>query len=194
MSNQATRSANLIKLIVISLLGAISLVLFFISFPLPMLPPYLKVDFSDIPAIIAGIIFSPLAGVLVLLVKNGLYFIMTGATDPVGVVANFIAGSVFIAPVAYFYHRLKSVKGILIGLVVGTLAMTLVMGILNYLVILPAYATLLGMEMNPAVKLYTVAIGILPFNIIKGLIVSLLFVPLFIKLADWIQEQHMKLT
>lgn len=194
MSNQATRSANLIKLIVISLLGAISLVLFFISFPLPMLPPYLKVDFSDIPAIIAGIIFSPLAGVLVLLVKNGLYFIMTGATDPVGVVANFIAGSVFIAPVAYFYHRLKSVKGILIGLVVGTLAMTLVMGILNYLVILPAYATLLGMEMNPAIKLYTVAIGILPFNIIKGLIVSLLFVPLFIKLADWIQEQHMKLT
>ncbi len=194
MSNQATRSANLIKLIVISLLGAISLVLFFISFPLPMLPPYLKVDFSDIPAIIAGIIFSPLAGVLVLLVKNGLYFIMTGATDPVGVVANFIAGSVFIAPVAYFYHRLKSVKGILIGLVVGTLAMTLVMGILNYLVILPAYATLLGMEMNPAIKLYTVAIGILPFNIIKGFIVSLLFVPLFIKLADWIQEQHMKLT
>src|SRR5699024_1487538 len=194
MSNQATRSANLIKLIVISLLGAISLVLFFISFPLPMLPPYLKVDFSDIPAIIAGIIFSPLAGVLVLLVKNGLYFIMTGATDPVGVVANFIAGSVFIAPVAYFYHKLKNVKGILLGLVVGTLAMTIVMGILNYLVILPAYATLLGMEMNPAIKLYTVAIGILPFNIIKGIIVSLLFVPLFIKLADWIQEQHMKLT
>ncbi|HLR58960.1 MAG TPA: ECF transporter S component [Pseudogracilibacillus sp.] len=194
MSNQTTRSANLIKLIVISLLGAISLVLFFISFPLPMLPPYLKVDFSDIPAIIAGIIFSPLAGVLVLLVKNGLYFIMTGATDPVGVVANFIAGSVFIAPVAYFYHKLKNVKGILLGLVVGTLAMTIVMGILNYLVILPAYATLLGMEMNPAIKLYTVAIGILPFNIIKGIIVSLLFVPLFIKLADWIQEQHMKLT
>lgn len=194
MSNKATRSTNLVKLIVIALLGAISLILFFISFPLPMLPPYLKVDFSDIPAIIAGIIFSPLAGVLVLLVKNGLYFIMTGATDPVGVVANFIAGSVFIAPVAYFYHKTKSVKGVLLGLIIGTLAMTIVMGILNYIVILPAYAAFLGMEMNPTVKLYTVAVGILPFNILKGIIVSLLFVPLFIKLADWIQTQHLKLT
>src|SRR5699024_5187485 len=106
MSNQA-KSSRLIKLIVIGLLGAISLMLF-ISFPLPMLPPYLKVDFSDIPALIAGIIFSPIAGVLVILVKNGLYFVISGATDPVGVVANFLAGSVFIFPVAYFYHKMKS--------------------------------------------------------------------------------------
>src|SRR5690625_7761577 len=113
MSNQA-KSSRLIKLIVIGLLGAISLILFFISFPLPMLPPYLKVDFSDIPALIAGIIFSPIAGVLVILVKNGLYFVISGATDPVGVVANFLAGSVFIFPVAYFYHKMKSVKGVLL--------------------------------------------------------------------------------
>lgn len=194
MSNKTTRSSNLIKLIVIALLGAISLILFFISFPLPMLPPYLKVDFSDIPAIIAGIIFSPLAGVLVLFVKNGLYFVMSGATDPIGVAANFIAGSVFIAPVAYFYHKLKSVKGVLLGLVIGTASMAIVMGILNYIVILPAYAAFIGMEMNPSIKLYTVAVGILPFNVLKGFIVSLLFVPLFIKLADWIENQHLKLT
>src|SRR5690625_5041038 len=127
MSNQAM-SSRLIKLIVIGLLGAISLILFFISFPLPMLPPYLKVDFSDIPVLIAGIIFSPIAGLLVILVKNGLYFVISGATDPVGVVANFLAGSVFIFPVAYFYHKMKSVKGVLLGLLLGTLAMTIVMG------------------------------------------------------------------
>lgn len=193
MSNQA-KSSRLIKLIVIALLGAISLILFFISFPLPMLPPYLKVDFSDIPALIAGIIFSPIAGVLVILVKNGLYFVISGATDPVGVVANFLAGSVFIFPVAYFYHKMKSVKGVLIGLVAGTFAMTIVMGILNYIIILPAYAVFLGVEMTPAVKLTTVAIGILPFNILKGVIISLLFVPLFIKLGDWIQAQRLKFT
>ncbi len=193
MSNQA-KSSRLIKLIVIALLGAISLILFFISFPLPMLPPYLKVDFSDIPALIAGIIFSPIAGVLVILVKNGLYFVISGATDPVGVIANFLAGSVFIFPVAYFYHKMKSVKGVLLGLVAGTLAMTIVMGILNYIIILPAYAVFLGVEMTPAVKLTTVAIGILPFNILKGVIISLLFVPLFIKLGDWIQAQRLKFT
>lgn len=193
MSNQA-KSSRLIKLIIIALLGAISLILFFISFPLPMLPPYLKVDFSDIPALIAGIIFSPLAGVLVILVKNGLYFVMSGATDPIGVIANFLAGSVFIFPVAYFYHKMKSVKGVLLGLVAGTLAMTVVMGILNYIIILPAYAVFLGVDMTPAVKLTTVAIGILPFNILKGVIISILFVPLFIKLGDWIQAQRVKFT
>src|SRR5690625_7001571 len=105
MSNQA-KSSRLIKLIVIGLLGAISLILFFISFPLPMLPPYLKVDFSDIPALIAGIIFSPIAGVLVILVKNGLYFVISGATDPVGVVVNLLAVAVLMFPVAYFYHEM----------------------------------------------------------------------------------------
>src|SRR5699024_3785358 len=146
MSNQA-KSSRLIKLIVIGLLGAISLILIFISFPLPILPPYLKVDFSDIPALIAGIIFSPIAGVLVILVKNGLYFVISGATDPIGVVAIFLAGSVFIFPVAYFYPKMKSVKGVLLGLLLGTLAMTIVMGVLNYLFILPAYAVFLGVEM-----------------------------------------------
>src|SRR5699024_1456149 len=86
--------------IVIGLLGAISLILFFISFPLPILPPYLKVDFSDIPALIAGIIFSPIAGVLVILVKNGLYFVISVTSDLIGVVSNFLAGSVL-------YYRLN---------------------------------------------------------------------------------------
>src|SRR5699024_188033 len=112
MSNKS-KSSRLIMLIVIGLLVSISLLLFFIIFPFLMLTTYLKVDFSDIPALIAGIIFSPIAGVLVILVKNGLYFVISGATDPVGVVANFLAGSVFIFPVAYFYHKMKSVKGVL---------------------------------------------------------------------------------
>src|SRR5699024_11313930 len=102
MSNQA-KSSRLIKLIVIGLLGAISLILFFISFPLPMLPPYLKVDFSDIPALIAGIIFSPIAGVLVILVKYGLYFVISGLTDLIVVVASFLVGSVFIFFVCCFF-------------------------------------------------------------------------------------------
>ena len=193
MSNQ-DRSSRLVKLIVIALMGAISLILFFISFPLPMLPPYLKVDFSDIPAIIAGIIFSPLAGILVILVKNGLYFVLSGATDPIGVAANFVAGSLFITPVAIMYHKMKNIKGIIYGLVIGTVVMAVTMGILNYLVILPAYAMFVGMEMNETIKWTTVIAGILPFNFIKGIIVSLLFVPVFFKLNEWIKEQRLKLV
>src|SRR5690625_779172 len=181
-------------MIVVSLLAALSLVLFFISFPLPLLPPYLKVDFSDVPALMAGLIFSPLAGIVVVFLKNVTYFIATGATDPVGVLANFIAGTVFIYPVAYLYHRVSGIKSIIVGLVIGTIIMTFVMGILNYFFILPAYALLMNLEMNPTVKLATVMGGVLPFNLIKGMIVGILFSLLFLKMKQWIEQKRIELA
>lgn len=189
---QTKRSSKLVKLVVLSLLAAVSLVLFFISFPLPLLPPYLKVDFSDIPALLAGLIFSPLAGVLVVLMKNLLYFVASGASDPIGVAANFIAGSLFIFPVAYLYHRYRGVKSIVSGLVIGTVVMAIVMSVLNYFIILPAYSLLIGMEMNETIKWISVVGGVLPFNFIKGIIVSMLFVPVFIKLSEWINQKRME--
>src|SRR5699024_5046477 len=103
-----------------------SLILFFISFPLPLLPPYLKIDFSDIPALIAGMIFSPAAGVLVVFLKNVMYFVAKGASDPVGVVANFVAGTLYVFPVAYLYRKYSGVKSIVAGLVIGTVVMATV--------------------------------------------------------------------
>lgn len=189
------RSSKLVKLVVLSLMATVSLVLFFISFPLPLLPtPYLKVDFSDVPALIAGLIFSPLAGILVVLLKNALYFVASGATDPIGVTANFIAGSLFVFPVAYLYHKYKGVKSIITGLVIGTVGMAIIMSVLNYFLVLPAYAWLMGMEMNDTIKYTSVIGGVLPFNFIKGIIVSMLFVPLFIKLKQWIEDKQAGLT
>jgi len=193
-SVQKSSSTRLVRMIVISLLAALSLVLFFISFPLPLLPPYLKVDFSDVPALIAGLIFSPLAGIIVVLLKNAIYFIATGATDPAGVLANFIAGSVFIFPVAYLYHRYSGIKSIIYGLVIGTFIMTIVMSVLNYFFILPAYALLMNLEMTTTIKLATVMGGVLPFNLIKGIIVGLLFSLLFLKMKEWIEQKRTELA
>ncbi|MEI3605457.1 ECF transporter S component [Pseudogracilibacillus sp. SE30717A] len=188
------RSSKLVKLVVLALLATVSLVLFFISFPLPLLPPYLKVDFSDVPALIAALIFSPLAGVLVVFMKNALYFVASGATDPIGVVANFIAGTLYILPVAYLYHKYRGVKSVISGLVIGTAAMAIVMSVLNYLLILPAYAWLMGWEMNDTIKWASVIGGVLPFNFVKGIIVSMLFVPVFIKLRQWIEQKRMEVA
>lgn len=186
-------SSKLMKLIILALLGAISFVLFFLSFPLPFLPPYLKIDFSDVPALMAGLIFSPVAGIIVVLVKNVLYLVI-GMGEPVGVAANFLAGVLFMFPVAYFYHRFKSVKSIVSGLVTGTIIMAISMSILNYFVILPIYAWFMGMEemrTEGAIQLAVMA-GILPFNILKGIIVGLLFVPFYKKMRTWIDQQSMK--
>lgn len=190
------QSTKLLKIILLALLGTISLLLFFLNFPLPLLPAYLKIDFSDVPALMASLIFSPLAGVLVVAIKNILYLTVSGAADPIGVLANFVAGILFVIPVSVLYHKFKGVKSIVSGLVTGTIIMAVGMSVLNYFVFLPAYAWFMGWEdmSSTAIKWVTVYGGILPFNIIKGIIVGLLFVPLFIKLHGWIEKQQVKLV
>ncbi|HLQ71819.1 MAG TPA: ECF transporter S component [Bacillota bacterium] len=195
MQKKNSTSSNLVKLIVLALLGTISFVLMFLSFPLPFLPPYLKIDFSDIPALMAGLIFSPFAGIVVVGVKNILYLII-GTGEPVGVTANFLAGVMFIFPVAYLYHRYKSVKSIISGLITGTLVMAISMSILNYLVILPIYAWFMGMDemrTEGAMRIAVLA-GILPFNIIKGVIVGMFFVPFYNKMRKWIDQKSASVT
>src|SRR5699024_2378878 len=100
-------------------------------------------------------------------------FVASGATDPIGVAANFIAGSLFVFPVAYFYHRYQGVKSIIIGLIVGTVGMAVIMSVLNYFIILSAYSLLVGMESNYSIKWLSVVGGVLPFKFIKGVIVSI---------------------
>src|SRR5699024_9684874 len=78
--------------------------------------------FSDVPALMAGLIFSPFTGIVVVGIKNLLYLII-GTGEPVGVAANFLAGTMFIFPVAYFYHRYIIVTSIVSGLVSGTILM-----------------------------------------------------------------------
>ena len=80
-------------LVAIGMLSSISYVLMLLNFPLPPFPNFLMIDFSDIPALIAALIFGPVAGILVELFKNILDYFMTGSATgvPVGNIANFVA-------------------------------------------------------------------------------------------------------
>lgn len=192
---QENKSTRLLKIIVLSLLGTISFLLFFLNFPLPFMPPYLKVDFGDVPAIIAALIFSPLSGVIVIAIKNILYLVI-GTGEPVGVAANFLAATLFVLPIGILYHKYKTVKSIVTGLVAGTVIMAVAMSVLNYLVILPIYAWFMGMEEMKieSVKRFAVLYGIFPFNVLKGVIVGMLFVPLYLRMHTWIDQQRTKLA
>ncbi|MBA2175788.1 ECF transporter S component [Halobacillus locisalis] len=190
MMNQ---SSKLFRLIILALFGSISMVLMLVNFPLPMLPPYLKIDFSEIPALIAAILFTPVAGIVVEGLKNTLYLIYTGAADPVGVVANFTAGVLFVVPVAMIYHKFKSTKSLVSGLVIGSIIMTVAMSVLNYFLVLPAYSWFMGWEtMSASVKWTTIIAGILPFNALKGIIVGTLFVLLFAKMEPWLKQKRVR--
>ncbi|BBP90399.1 hypothetical protein BsIDN1_40170 [Bacillus safensis] len=129
------------RLVVTSMLSSISFVLILLDFPFPGLPAYLKIDFSDIPAIIAILIYGPGAGIAVEALKNVLHYLIQGSMSgvPVGQVANFIAGTLFILPVAFMFKKIKSAKGMAWSMITGTLLMTVMMSILNYFLFLPAY-------------------------------------------------------
>ncbi|MCJ1662087.1 ECF transporter S component [Staphylococcus sp. NRL 18/288] len=176
------------RLITISMLSAIAFLLTFIKFPLPFLPPYLTLDFSDVPTLLATFTFGPLAGVIVALVKNILNFIFNMA-DPVGPIANFLAGVSFLLS-AYYVSKKKyrhSTRSLVIGLTVGTIVMTFVLSILNYFVLLPLYGMIFNLgDVFTNLKIIILS-GIIPFNIIKGVIISVIFMLLYKRLKRVLQ-------
>src|SRR5699024_7805237 len=114
--------------------------------------------------------------------------------EPRGVMANFLAGLMFVLPVSIFYHKFKGVKIVVSGLVTGTFSMAFGMSVLDYFMILTANSGFMGWEMTSHVKWVSVIAGVLPFNLVKGVIVGLLFVPLFMKMRNWIEEKQAKMA
>ncbi|WP_160721414.1 ECF transporter S component [Bacillus sp. USDA818B3_A] len=177
---------NVKAFVSIGMLSSLAYLLMLLNFPLPVFPNFLFVDFSDIPALIAALIFGPLAGILVEFFKNVLNYFATGSQTgvPVGHIANFIAGIVFVLPTLFVYNRLKTKKGMTIALVAGTVIMAVVMSALNYIAILPAYTLLMGF---PDMRNLVIP-AILPFNILKGIMMSVIFMLLFIRMQTWINK------
>ncbi len=173
-------------MVAIGMLSSISYLLMLLNFPLPFFPGFLFVDFSDLPALIAALIFGPVAGVLVELFKNILnYFAMGSQTGiPVGHIANFLAGIVFVMPTYFIYNKMKTKKGMTLALIAGTIIMAIVMSLANYFFIMPAYTALMGL---PDMRNVVVP-AILPFNILKGVMMSAIFMLIFIRMQSWLNK------
>ncbi|MGE6258875.1 ECF transporter S component [Heyndrickxia sporothermodurans] len=173
----------------IAMLSSLAYVLMFIKFPVLPIYSYLTVDFSDIPALIAALIFGPIGAIIVEIIKNLLDY-LTHISDvgiPIGNAANLVAGLLFVLPTYFVFNRMKTKLGMTYALIIGTVTMAVIMSILNYFVILPAYLALMHFDVGN-VKDYIVA-GILPFNLIKGALVTIIFMVLFSKMQKWITKQ-----
>ena len=191
---KSTKFLTVSTLVKISILSAIGYILMFISVPLPMLfPEFLKIDISDLTALLGGISLGPMAGVTIAFLKNLLQFI-TGmsTTGGVGEFANFLIAGSFVFTVSYIYSKKRNIQGVIIGLVSGMVVMTVVGCVANYFIILPFYATIgwsidavvsMGAAINPVIdsKMSFVIWMIAPFNILKSGLMSLLTLPMYKK-------------
>ncbi len=175
--------------VTIGMLSAISYVLMLLDFPLPGFPSFLKIDFSDLPALLGAIIMGPAAGVIIELLKNIIDLLTTGSETgvPVGHIANFATGTTFVLTTYYIYWKVKSKKGLTIALIAATVVTALTMTVLNYLIFIPMYAKF----MNFTLPKELVITAILPFNLLKGIIMSFAFFLIFTRMQGWIQKQIM---
>ena len=180
------------KVAAIGMFAAIAAVLMFFEFPLPVAPVFYKLDFSEVPVLIGTFCYGPLAGVLIELVKILVKTVIKGtSTAFVGEIANFAIGCAMIVPAGIIYKLKKTRKRAIIGLITGTLVMAIVGAFLNAYVLLPAYSVAYGMPIDALVGmgaainasvtdvLSFAMLLVVPFNLIKGVVVSVLTLLLY---------------
>lgn len=170
------------KLTKIAILGALAAVLMWIEFAIPPFPSFYKLDFSEVPVLLGAFSMGPLEGIAIEAVKILIkLLIKPTSTMFIGELANFIVGVALVVPAAMIYTRNKTKKSAIIGMAVGTVCMGIAGALFNYFVLLPMYVNVMGLDailgaasdMSVIKNLETLVIfGTLPFNMIKGIVVS----------------------
>lgn len=164
-----------------AMLSAVSFVLAFFEFPVPLSPAFARMDLSDFPALIGAFAFGPVSGLLIELVKNALQ-LLTTSTGGVGELANFIMGGSFAvtAGLIYKFHKTKKTAGI--ACIAASVVMGLVAALTNYFILLPMFEQFMPLdaviasfgEFIPFIKtkLDVVLYNAFPFNLLKGLVIG----------------------
>ncbi|MDD6312168.1 MAG: ECF transporter S component [Firmicutes bacterium] len=156
------------KIAVTGIMAAIATVLMMVEFPIPaLIPSFVKLDFSELPALITGFCFGPVHGVAVCLIKNVIHLAFS-ATGGVGELANFLIGAPFVLIASLIYKRKKSRSGALIGSLIGAVITAAVSVPVNYFISYPVYTAF--MDMSAIVAAYK---AILPAadTLIKALLI-----------------------
>lgn len=178
---------NTRMLVQIGMLSALAIILMQFEIPLPFAPAFYKIDFSEVPVLIGCFSMGPFAGVLIELIKVILNVAIKGTmTMGIGDAANFLIGCAFCVPAALIYQKKRTKSGAVTGMVVGTVIMTILGCVLNAYILLPVYAKAFEMPLDALVSMGTevngaitglmtfVLFAVAPFNLLKGILVSLI--------------------
>lgn len=166
---------------VTALLAAMSFVLAFAEFPVPLSPSFAKMDLSDLPALIGAFAFGPVSGLLIELIKNALQ-LFTTSTGGVGELANFLIGASFAVTAGIIYRRRKTKKTAVVACLCASVVMGLAAMAANYFILLPLFENFMPLdgliasfgEYMPFIKskFDIVLFNAFPFNLLKGLAIS----------------------
>ena len=168
-----------------AMLSAVAFVLMYFEISIPLMPGFIKFDFSDLPALVGAFALGPVWGVIICLIKNVLH-LMVSQSMFVGELSNFILGAIFVITAGWIYRIHKTKKMAVTGAIVGALIMGLVSIFSNYFVVYPVYYNFMPKDVIVAAYdaiaydllhighvtniLQCLLVFNVPFTIIKGLI------------------------
>lgn len=166
------------RLTMTGMLSAVAFLLMFFDFSVPFMPAFIKMDLSELPALIGSFAMGPLSGVLICLIKNLLHLMRT-STGGVGELSNFLLGASFVFTAGIIYRHKKSKKTAVIGSFAGALVMAVISVPANYFLVYPVYTRFMPLEqiiaayeaINPNVDglLSCLLVFNMPFTFVKAL-------------------------
>lgn len=187
------------NLTVTAMLSAVATVLMYLSFSVPLVPSFLKMDLSELPALIGSFALGPWYGVAVCLIKN-LFNLLRTSTGGIGELSNFLLGSMFVFAAGEFYRRDHSKKGAVAGALIGAVCMACFSLLTNYFLVYPVYfnfmpkETILNMyqAILPSVDTLFKALLIfnVPFTFVKGLLSVVICLLVYKRLSPILKKKN----
>lgn len=190
-----------------AIFSAMAGVLMFIEIPLFFAPSFYEIDLSEIPVMICTFYLGPVAGVVAEFLKVVVKLVLKGtSTAFVGDFANFVVGCSFVLPASCIYHLRRSKKSALTGMIVGMFVMTVFGSLFNAVYLLPTFADIFGMPLDAIIGMGTavnssinsvstlVLFAVVPFNLLKGVIVTVLTMLLYKRISPLLHKGDRRLV
>lgn len=176
-----------------AVLSAIAVVLAFFKFHAPLSPSFVRMDLSDLPALIGAFAYGPISGILIELVKNVLQ-LLASSTGGMGELADFIMGSSLVVAAGLIYQSHQTKKAAVAACLIASVIMGIVAAIVNCFILFPAFEAFMSLEQLIAsfggfipsmqTKLDVVLFNVFPFNLLKGIGISIAALVIYQLLAS----------
>lgn len=182
------RKLNVRQMTLVGIMSSLSVILYyFIKFNLPFFPPWLDIQVSEIPALIAGFAYGPYAGFLVIFIRFVVKLPAT-ITAGVGELADLILSAALVIISSKMYEKNRTIKGALKGTIIGVVSCTILSIFVNWFILIPAYVNIAefplvalagmlsettGLNVTPDnFMFYYLLLGVLPFNLLRYVLVA----------------------
>lgn len=178
-AKQPVKSSKVRILTGTAMLSAIAYILMFLDFSVPFMPSFIKMDLSELPALIGAFAYGPIAGAVICLIKNLIHLTIT-TTGGVGELSNFLLGASFVVVAGAIYRVKKNRMGALAASVIGAAVMAIFSVISNYFLVYPIYYNFMPEEVILSAYqaifsgvnsiLECLVVFNMPFTFVKGLL------------------------